>query len=413
MSFLILFLAVAGVLAGVWVAVRWSRRAPAHGRDAEGATEVEEIATAWERACLGAGLVRTVETVTGNTIIPPKIVHVVLGPPTMLTVRLEPGQTTEDVCALAHRLAPHMGAYSLRAESRGSGDWCVVTLLPADPLAEVFPLPDGPTTGPVVLAVNEDGSEVLADPDALGHVAVQGATGSGKSGWLYALLAQLAERARCGYPLSVSGVDPSGLLLRPWAGNLGSSVPLGGRGNPGYHASVLGLRDPAEVEHFLTAAVADMDERVAAMPADRDTLPSTADHPLRFVVLEEYPGLLRWLDATDTKQSKRCRALVARLLAEGRKAGIRVVLVAQRAEASVIGGTERGQCDTRITFRVDNRDAVALLHPDADAEIAARHASELPGVALLSAPGRPLSRVRSPWIGGFAEYVRRVEGVTA
>jgi hypothetical protein len=42
--------------------------------------EVDTIVNLWVRACEGAGLVRTVDTVTGPTVIPPRIVHLVLGP---------------------------------------------------------------------------------------------------------------------------------------------------------------------------------------------------------------------------------------------------------------------------------------------------------------------------------------------
>ncbi|WP_145981472.1 hypothetical protein [Pseudonocardia sp. HH130629-09] len=170
--------------------------------------------------------------------------------------------------------------------------------------------------------------------------------------------------------------------------------------------SMLGLGDPGVIAEHVGRLVDDMDKRISSIPRDRDCLPD-ADG-LLFVVLEEYPGLLRYLDAADTKIGKRVRGYVARLLAEGRKAGVRVVLVAQRAEASVIGSTERGQCSTRLSFRVDNHDAVKLLHPDTDQDTAAAHASALPGIALVSSPGRPLTRVRAPWIGGYGEYVSRI-----
>jgi hypothetical protein len=359
----------------------WRSRDPQEYADS---LEVDRIVSAWRAACEGAGLVRTVDTVTGPTVIPPEITHVTLGPPVVLTVRLQPGMTVADVRDVGGRLAPHLDAYGIRVESRGRGAWALVTLLDSDPLAEPYSLPDGPLTGPVFLACDEQGADVLADPADLGHVAVQGATGSGKSAFLYALLSQLAVRD----DVEVTGVDPSGILLRPFPGAL------------------LGLSDPTAVEAHVSGLVDDMDRRIARIPYDRDAL-DVADG-LRFIVMEECPGLLRYLDAADPKIGKRVRALVARLLAEGRKAGLRVVLVAQRAEASVIGSTERGQCSTRISFRVDNTDAVRLLHPDADPDTAAAHASAVPGVALLSSPGRPLSRVRAPWIGGYAEYVRRV-----
>ena len=357
--------------------------------DQAAAEEVERLTSAWERACLGAGLIRRIETVSGPTLIPPRVTFVNLGPPDRLTVRLEPGMVADDLRSLAPRLAPHLGAYGLRIEPRGRGEWCIVTLLYEDPLDGVLSLPEGPLSGPVLIGTDEQGQDVTADPADLGHIAVQGATGSGKSAFLYSLLSQLADRDG----ITVTGVDPSGILLRPFT--------EGPRSGP-----LLGLSDPEIIADYTHRLVEDMDQRVRRIPRDRDSLPESEG--LRFLVFEEFPGLLRYLDAADNKIGKRVRAYVARLLAEGRKAGIRVILVAQRAEASVIGSTERGQCSTRVSFRVDNIDAVRLLHPDADPDTAAAHASAVPGVALVSSPGRPLTRVRAPWVGGYGEYVRRV-----
>lgn len=372
--------------------------------DAADQAEVDRIVETWTRTCEAIGLTDDRDTVTGITHVVPRIDHVTLGPPTVLSVRLCHGMLPEDITGQARRLARSMGAQSLRVEPRGYTH-ALVTLLPDDPLSEAYSLPRGPLSGPVLVARDEQGGDIAVAPADLGHVAVQGATGSGKSAFLYSLLSQLADRDG----VEVTGVDPSGILLRPFVGPTEHrNVALSGlidRHDVGL-SPLLGLSDPAAVEAHVSRLVADMDRRISAIPSDRDTLP--ASEGLRFVVLEEYPGLLRYLDAADPKIGKRVRALVARLLAEGRKAGLRVILVAQRAEASVIGGTERGQCSTRISFRVDNVDAVRLLHPDADPETAAAHASAVPGVALLSVPGRPLTRVRGPWIGSYAEYVARV-----
>jgi len=289
----------------------------------------------------------------------------------------------EDIRDKGRRIARSMGAQSLRVEARGFTH-ALVTLLTEDPLDRVLSLPEGPLTGPVLIGTDEQGQDLTVGPGDLGHLAVQGATGSGKSAFLYALLSQLAARDG----VTVTGVDPSGILLRPFRGSL------------------LGLTDPEIIADHVHRLVVEMDQRIKRIPRDRDCLPESEG--LRFLVFEEYPGLLRYLDAADPKIGKRVRALVARLLAEGRKAGLRVILVAQRAEAAVIGSTERGQCSTRVSFRVDGPDAVKLLHPDADPDTAAAHASSTPGVALVSSPGRPLTRVRAPWIGGYSEYVRRI-----
>jgi S-DNA-T family DNA segregation ATPase FtsK/SpoIIIE len=117
-------------------------------------------------------------------------------------------------------------------------------------------------------------------------------------------------------------------------------------------------------------------------------------------VLEEYPGLLRACD--DGKRSAgrvdRIKLLVGRLIAEGRKAGIRLVILAQRFEAAIVDGYTRDQCTVRLSFRVGNASSIEMLHPDGR-EVADEHAIAPPGVALLSAPGVPLVRIKSPYLG--------------
>jgi hypothetical protein len=52
------------------------------------------------------------------------------------------------------------------------------------------------------------------------------------------------------------------------------------------------------------------------------------------------------------------------MLAEAHKVGFRVVIAAQRTEASIVGSAERAQCAGRLSFRVDSKDSINLLHPD-------------------------------------------------
>lgn len=156
------------------------------------------------------------------------------------------------------------------------------------------------------------------------------------------------------------------------------------------------------------------DARIAALPAHRDTLQVVPGCSLIFVALKEYPGLLRVLDAAKKRggddPGARVRALVSRLLAEGHKVGIRVVILAQRAEAAVLGAFERAMCSLRISFRCDNRASVELLHAGADQAIADAHTSAPPGIGLMSMPGRPLTRFRAPYIAEYAEYAAAIAG---
>jgi S-DNA-T family DNA segregation ATPase FtsK/SpoIIIE len=244
-----------------------------------------------------------------------------------------------------------------------------------------------------MLGTADDSTVIREDWRSVGHMIVQGSTRSGKSAFTYALLAQLSECAVIG------GSDPTGLLFRPFAGTRHEQ----------WQAS--GLVDLGAHEYALTAAVEEMDKRIRDIPAHRDTVPPSV--PLLVIVLEELPGLLRALDVADKDRGKRCRALIARLLAEGAKAGLRVVMLAQRAEASIIGAAERAQASLRLSFRVDNRASVELLHPGCPPAVADAHTAALPGIGLLTAPGRPLTRLRAPLLGGdpdglYAAYIAAV-----
>lgn len=355
-----------------------------------------ELVKAWELACEGAGVVRVVPTVTGPTVIPPRITRIEHRDDTLvLTVRLEPGQTAADLRAAAPRIAPHLGAFGLRVESLRQGAWCRVTLLPADPLAGPPPAPAAGAGWVTVLGRGEDGAPVQLDWSTAAHVVVQGATRSGKSTGLYGALGQLADADH----VQVTGCDPTGLLLAPWTARTAVVAPSTGTASPAAHVDTL---------EALTAA---MDARIGAIPAGRDAVELGPTCPLLVVVLEEYPGLLRTLDA-DRQLGKLARAAVARLLAEGAKAGLRVVLVAQRAEANIIGGFERDQASHALTYRVGGRESVRLLHPDAPPDVVAAHATALPGTALLSAPGVPLRRLRTPHVT-YPEYCQAVAGRSA
>lgn len=360
--------------------------------------EVEALTWAWRESCEGAELCTRVDTPTGPTVVTPRLEEIVLGPPTVLTARLLPGQLLNDVCRAATRMAPHLGAVALRVEPLGL-ERVRVELLAADPLDGLVSLALPPGGPKVNVGHAEHGSDLREDWANVAHAIVQGVTRSGKSVWTYGLLAQLAWDRR----VTVAGCDPTGLLFRPFAGSRHAEWQVSGVADPTAHLALLGR------------LVDEMDQRIATLPEDRDTLEirTDPDHQMRVVVLEELAGLYRAVDALDKDSGKRVRALIARLLAEGAKVGIRVVIIVQRAEASIVGSFERAMCSLRISFRTDNQASVELLHPGAAKDVADRHTTARPGIALMSAPGQELVRFRGPYLGGYAEYVEAVRQACA
>jgi hypothetical protein len=361
--------------------------------------QIEALRWSFRQACVGAQLGTAVDSpIAGTSIRTPTVTNVVLGPPTRMTLLMPEGMVPAQLQRVGHLIAPHLQGKALRVVDRGFG-WGLVTVLTVDPLAGVLPL-HLPRPGPgVLIGRDEGGTELVEDWRRGAHTIVQGVTRSGKSVWTYGALAQLAAMP----DVVVGGCDPTGLLWRPFAGSR--------------HADwqVSGLADLDAHEALLQRLVDEMDARIADLPADRDVLEVSPAVPLLVVVLEELAGLLRALDAAKTRDSdpgKRVRALIGRLLAEGAKVGVRVNILVQRAEAAVVGAFERAMCSLRISFRTDNRASVELLHPGADPVIADAHTTAEPGIALVSMPGRPLTRIRAPFLGGYPEYAAAVAAAT-
>ena len=357
---------------------------------------VDELVWAWRNACIGAGLSNTVQVASGITDVVPKIVDVTLGPPTVLIVELLPSQLASDVRGVAHRVAGSLGSVALRVEPRGLRH-VRVELLAADPLVGLVERarPVSSAHQPVTIGRDEQGDPV---PIALGvgaHLIVQGSSGSGKTTGTYGFLAQLAP-AR---DVLVVGSDVTGLTLAPWAPRA-----------PGWCA--LGTRNLDAHIRVLERAVREMDDRVEQMPPGHDSIPINPELPLILMVIEEFPGLIRLLSTADAKLEKRARALLGRLFGESRKAGMRLLVISQRADANLVGGFERDQCSHGISFRVGGLSALQMLHPDTDKGIAAEHATARPGVALLTAPGVPLRRFRAP-LTTYQQYCAEVIAAAA
>jgi S-DNA-T family DNA segregation ATPase FtsK/SpoIIIE len=346
--------------------------------------EVDRLTWAWRAAAAGSGIGRTVPTVTGPTTSVPRLTSVTLGPPVVLMVQLLPGQLVADVRAASYRLAGALGAVALRIEARGL-EYVRVELLAVDPLADVLRLDlDGLRGTPaVVLGRDEGGMDVTADVAAWPHVLLSGATLAGKTTGLRWVLAQLAHRR----DVRVIGSDPSNSLWRPW---------------PADPDRVSGLADIAAHVAMLERATAELDRRLATLPAGRDRVQTSAELPLWLIVMEEYAGALRVADADSKDMGRRLRTAMSRLLAESAKAGMRVWVLAQRGDTAILGGFERSNMTARITWATD-REGVKMAHPGAPADLVDAHATAPPGIALLSAPGVDLTRLRTP-LFEFAEY---------
>lgn len=343
-----------------------------------------ELRARWQEACerpalrLSHGVANSVGSGPGRA---PLISEIRIGDahtPTTFVVELRSGQVIEDLEDAGRELAAALFCHRLRFEPL-DGPYIHVTLVQHDPHAGVVHTVDQ-LPGTLTLGPDEFGTPIRFEPARLPHIALQGTTGGGKSTALYWLLRQMVASPG----IRIAGVDPSGLLFRPL---------------PEDPWRVSGLRDLQSAVEVLGSLVDEMDARCTAMPWDDDKLPCGPDeaHPWLFVVLEELPGLLTALDSREAKLGKLARSHISRLAAEGRKVGLRLVMIAQRFDAnSTAGATVRNNAGLRLSFQVENRAAVEFLHEGCPPDLADDHTHAAPGVALLTSPGEAVRRVRFP-----------------
>ncbi len=356
----------------------------------------------WAMACLAA---RAVVRVGSAVHVPGLLRHSHRHGVDVLTVRSAPGQTLADRQAACPALASTFAAHSVTARDGLRPGWVVLDVLRRDPLGaeRVAANPARHTAGRVELGRDEYGHPVTVDPYGTAHMGLQGASRSGKSSMSYTLLAALAHRT----DVVVCGVDPSGLLLGEFTAGPGGA----------FIATGTGADDLDRAVHVLGGLVELMDSRIADLRAAGVDKFATfsAGLPVVWVVLEEYPGLLSAAKALDAEKAAkagerlapRLERAVGRLVKEGAKVGVCVMVIAQRMSADALATDDRANLAVRCSLRVDNADAVVMLHDGIPRSGLEAVRQFKPGVGLIEAPGEPLRRVRMHHTD-YPTYRRRV-----
>lgn len=234
------------------------------------------------------------------------------------------------------------------------------------------------------------------------HMIITGQTRSGKSVFCYSLLSQLAKNPA----VRVVGIDPTEVLLHPFACR-------------GIYDPYL-CTDPNAIPRMfdmLSWLKSEMDSRNAGLAYSMQDKVATFSpaRPLIVCVLEEFPGLTRRCKAFDAAEglkpaerfAPRVAGLVESLLGEGAKAGIRLILLAQRADADVIGGAARDNLPTRISFKLGNPEGWRMLFPGMEPhEIEATKSLPL-GAGVIETPRQERTIFKGPFVR-YQDYVRHV-----
>lgn len=253
---------------------------------------------------------------------------------------------------------------------------------------------------PVRVGETEYQDPVAYDFATPSHIALAGATRSGKSALAYWLLGQLAAMPW----VRIVGSDISRLLLAPFAGD-----PL----------VALGQDDLDTHARALEGVEKLMRDRLDRLLAERhDKIDEfTVACPLVVVVIEEFPSLLelaKTLDASTSPRGRleaRLRSVFLRLVTQSAKCGIRVLVVAQRMDASILQGVARSNIETRFLLRSDEA-GIEMMIPGLDDRQRSFLARARPGVGFMTAPCVPPTLFRGVAVS-YQQYLDQVEACVA
>ncbi len=282
-------------------------------------------------------------------------------------IALRGGQTVSDVVAhvpaIESGLGTRPGAVRVEPDPAHAGR-ATIRVLATDPHAEAIAW-SGPSvrsiTQPITLGVFEDATPVRVS-FLRRHALIGGIAGSGKSGILNVIVANLAACA----DVVLWGIDlKGGMELRPWVSCLDRLATT-----------------PSEATRMQRDAVGILEARARAMGdgSARVWNPSP-QHPALIIITDEYAELAENAPlAADAADS------VAR---RGRALAVTELAATQRPTQQAMGkGALRSQMDIRIALRVrERRDTDLILGQGMLAAGWHAHTLDAPGKFLISAEG--------------------------
>ena len=180
----------------------------------------------------------------------------------------------------------------------------------------------------------------FADPNTC-HALVAGGTGSGKSEFLKSLVATLI-RNNSPDTLRITLIDPKILTFGPLKESSFLTGPI--------------VTDLSEAIQSLENAAAEMDRRYRQLSEEgyeklgERFADGRQDIPFQVLVFDEFADLI----LTGGSEKKAFEALVARIAAKGRAAGVHLVLSTQRPERAVVTGLIKSNLPLKVCLRVNS-----------------------------------------------------------
>ncbi|GLY74388.1 FtsK/SpoIIIE domain-containing protein [Actinoallomurus iriomotensis] len=300
-----------------------------------------------------------------------------------LPIRLNDGQIPDDFAKVAERLAHAWRAHAVRVLDSKPGR-VVLIATRKDPLVTVPPLAPTPddllTVRPGVL---ENGRPWVIDFKTVPHWLFAGATQSGKSTLLNAIIRGLAPQA-----VALVGFDlKGGVELTPYVTRMSALATT--------RSACVRLLDGLVSE--LTHRMADCREHgvrnVWRLPVDLRPIPIV-------VVVDEVAELFLIADKAEKDEVAKTSVALLRIAQLGRAFGVYLIVCGQRIGSDLGPGVTalRSQLSGRVCHRVNDPETATMTLGDMDPaalEAARAIPAETPGVAIVAGSDGSWRRARS------------------